>query len=127
LPVAPGRLPLLGHALPLVNRPFAFLESVRGLGDIVRIQLGATPMYILNKPEHVHAVLVTDADKIARGILFERGRKLVGNGLLGAEDALHRRHRRLMQPPLRRTSTTSYTTVMERNGLDVSGSWEPGR
>ncbi|WP_050514869.1 cytochrome P450 [Streptomyces rimosus] len=127
LPCPPGRLPLLGHALPLVNRPFAFLEAVRELGDIVRIQLGGTPMYMLNEPEHVHTILVTEARKVARGILFERGRKLVGNGLLGSEGAFHLRQRRLMQPALQRTSTAAHATLMRRNTLRLGDSWQHGQ
>ncbi|MFH8407483.1 cytochrome P450 [Streptomyces sp. NPDC018019] len=127
LPCPPGRLPLLGHALPLVNRPFAFLEAVRDLGDIVRIRIGGTPMYMLNEPEYLHTILVTDAHKITRGILFERGRKLVGNGLLGSEGAFHLRQRRLMQPALRRTGTVAHAALLRRNTLRLSASWRPGQ
>ncbi len=50
IPVAPGRLPLIGHLVQLSARPLQFLSSLRHVGELVRVDLGSAPM-----------VMVTDA------------------------------------------------------------------
>ncbi len=50
-PVAPGRLPLVGHAVQLARHPLEFMDGLREHGKVVRIQLGPVPAYV-----------VTDAD-----------------------------------------------------------------
>ncbi|HEX3478923.1 MAG TPA: hypothetical protein VHT91_28065 [Kofleriaceae bacterium] len=44
IPVAPGRLPLVGHLVQLFARPLPFLSSLRHVGELVRVDLGSAPM-----------------------------------------------------------------------------------
>ncbi|GAA3067667.1 cytochrome P450 [Streptosporangium carneum] len=127
LPVAPGRLPLLGHSMSLLRRPFSFLQSLTALGDIVRIDIGTLPVYMLTRPELVHQILVTQARSIKRGILFERVRPLHGNGLTVAEGQAHLRQRRLLQPPLRPSGIGGYVETMHRNTQALADSWHEGQ
>jgi hypothetical protein len=66
-PVAPGRLPVLGHALQLSRGPIAFLESLRGIAPVVRVDLGGWPLHVLTEPALIHTVLVGEAHKFGRG------------------------------------------------------------
>lgn len=43
-------MPLIGHSWSLLRRPFAFLESLRTMGRIVRVDIGKMPVYLLTKP-----------------------------------------------------------------------------
>jgi pentalenene oxygenase len=42
----PRPLPLVGHALQLLRRPWEFLAAARPLGDIVEIRIGPAPAYL---------------------------------------------------------------------------------
>src|SRR5215813_10945485 len=39
-PTAPGALPLLGHALPLLRDPLRFLNFLPSRGDVVAVRIG---------------------------------------------------------------------------------------
>lgn len=76
-------MPLIGHSWSLLRRPFAFLESLRTMGRIVRVDIGEMPVYMLTKPELVHMILVTQARGVERtGTLFDRVREAFGDGLI---------------------------------------------
>ncbi|GIG88355.1 cytochrome P450 [Plantactinospora endophytica] len=126
-PVAPDRLPLLGHAVQLRRRPLAFLQSVRGLGDVVRIQLGPRPAYVVNHPELVRQVLVTDARRYDKGAFFDKVRAIVGNGLVSSNGTFHLRQRRLMQPAFHHRQIAHYADIMRDYLVDLAESWRPGQ
>lgn len=124
LPCAPGGMPLIGHAWPLLRRPFAFLESLRNLGEIVRVNVGKTPVYMLTRPELVHMITTTKARCVQRaGAFFDRTRELIGNGLNTSEGEFHLRQRRLMQPALHRNYIGTYIDLMRENTQVLSDSW----
>lgn len=128
LPSAPGGMPLIGHAWPLLRRPFAFLESLRAIGEIVRVDIGKMPVYMLTKPELVHTILVTQAHGVERaGILFDRAHEIMGNGLLTSNGERHLKQRRLMQPALRRNHIGTYLGLMRDNTQALSDSWRDGQ
>jgi len=120
---APGALPLLGHALQLGRRPLPFLERMRELGDITVFRIGRSRCYLLNDPALVHRVLVEDGDRYTKGVLFEKGRRLLGNGLATSEGEVHTRQRRLMQPAFARTDIITYAGTMARLAQATAASW----
>src|SRR5688572_15928619 len=56
--VAPGALPLLGHALPLARRPQQFLTALPRYGDLVEVRLGRRPAVMVCDPELIQRVLL---------------------------------------------------------------------
>ncbi|GAA5161236.1 cytochrome P450 [Pseudonocardia eucalypti] len=127
IPVAPGRLPGFGHVWPLLRRPFTFLESLRTIGQIVRVDFGRTPLYMLTRPELIHEVMVNQARLAERGGMFDKGCEIFGNGLLTSNGEFHLRQRRLMQPPLHRNHIGAYAGLMCDNTQKLSESWRAGR
>jgi hypothetical protein len=59
----PGRVPLLGHTVPLLRDPLEFFTSLPAHGDVVKIRLGPLPVHVITTPELAWQVLATDADK----------------------------------------------------------------
>jgi cytochrome P450 len=128
LPRASGWIPYVGHAWLLLHRPSAFLESLRHLGPIVRVDLADTAVYMLTKPGLIHTILVTEARRVQRdGILFERIREVVGNGLAASEGELHRKQRRLMQPSFQRKRVDGYLNLMREHTQALADSWRDGQ
>jgi cytochrome P450 len=126
-PTAPDRLPLLGHALALKRHPLDFLQSVRRLGDVVRIYLGPRPAYVVNTPDLVRQVLVTEARKFDKGAFFDKVRAIVGNGLVSSNGAFHMRQRRLMQPAFHRQQIAGYARIMGDFLAERAAAWRPGQ
>ncbi|MEV8390605.1 MULTISPECIES: hypothetical protein [unclassified Streptomyces] len=57
-PLAPGRLPLLGHAWRLWRDPMEFVLGLRTVGKVVRVGLGRMTLYFATDPDLVHQILV---------------------------------------------------------------------
>nr|AXL05634.1 cytochrome P450 [uncultured bacterium] len=130
LPVAPDAKPFIGHTWSLLRRPFAFLDALGSLGDIVRMNIGKTSVYMLTRPELVHSILVTEARKVQRGgVFFDRVRNdlVTQKGLGTAEGRFHLQRRRLMQPALHRNNVGVYVDLMRTNTRELSASWADGQ
>ncbi len=125
-PVVPGRLPLLGHTLSLLDRPFRFLSLLRSHGEVVRIYLGLLPVYVVTSPELAWQVLATDADRFDKGMVFDKVRPLFGNGLANSNGDFYRRQRRMVQPAFHRKHIVGYVRTMARAASDLVESWRPG-
>lgn len=127
VPRAPGRRPLLGHALPLWRDPLPFLTSLKDSGDLVRVDLGPLPIYVVTSEDLTHELLVTQGRHFHKGRFFDRARILVGDGIATASGDVHRRHRRLMQPAFHRDRINDYITTMSARAHAMSAAWQPGQ
>jgi cytochrome P450 len=123
---APGRLPVLGHALSLIRKRTEFTGALRRYGTVVRIFLGSVPTYVVTDPELIRRVLVTDAARYERGIIFDRIRPFLGNGLATSSGRRHLRDRRMLQPAFHQREIAGYVAGMARIAQDMVSSWRPG-
>jgi cytochrome P450 len=126
IPVAPGRRILLGHTPSMVRRRVGFTSSLRAHGDIVRIFLGPLETYFLTSPELVNHVLVAEGTSFSKGIIFDRFRPFMGNGLVMSEGDFHLRQRRLMQPAFHGARLAAYADTMVRVTTELTGTWRAG-
>ncbi|MGW8954779.1 cytochrome P450 [Streptomyces sp. NPDC055709] len=124
---APGRLPLLGHSWAIRHHPLEFMASLTGSNDMSKIYLGSRPVYVLNHPDLIRRVLVTDAHSFDKGAFFDQLRGYVGNGLLTSSGPLHRRQRRLMQSAFHGGRVAAYTETMVNLAAEQAGSWRDGQ
>ncbi|MGP3978858.1 cytochrome P450 [Streptomyces sp. 8N114] len=127
IPRAPGRLPLVGHVIPLLRRPLDFVQSVRSAGDLVRVDFGTLPVYFVNSADLTHELLVTKARHMEKGRFFTRARILIGDSLPTAPSHIHRPHRRLMQPAFHRERIAEYARVMADRARAMADAWTPGQ
>ncbi|MEU6199526.1 cytochrome P450 [Streptomyces sp. NPDC047061] len=126
VPVAPGRLPVLGHAVPLFRRPLHFLRSLEQVGELVRVDIGALPMVVITDAGLTRQVLTDSRTFDKGGALFDKVRELTGDSLLTSRFETHRRQRRLMQPAFGRARVQAYAKVMNSMIDAVLGEWEEG-
>lgn len=125
--VAPGRLPILGHLLPLARDPIGFLQSLRARGDLVAVHIGPRVIVQVNDAERVRDVLVTQAHDFHRGEIFVQARQALGDGLATADEPVHMRQRRVVQPAFHHDRLPGYLTVISDAVTAASGSWVPHR
>ncbi len=102
-------LPLVGH-LPwfYADTNGFLLRLARSRGDVAPFRLGRGEAFLLSHPDHVHQVLVEDANGFRKGRLMQRARRLLGDGLLTSEGDLHRVQRRRLQPAFCRRQLHAY-------------------
>ncbi|QQQ73902.1 cytochrome P450 [Saccharothrix sp. 6-C] len=127
VPVAPGRLPVLGHTVSMLRRRQRFTALLRNHGDVVRIDLGTMRTYFVTNPRLVHELLVTKGSSFRKGALFDRFQPIFGNGLATSNGEFHQRQRRMVQPAFHRRRIAHYVDTMARAAADWTAGWRPGQ
>ncbi|MGA4837434.1 cytochrome P450 [Streptomyces sp. G45] len=122
-PIAPQRVPLLGHLPSMVRDPFTFLSSLPGSGDLVEVRLGPARAIVVCTPELTRHVLLDDRTFDKGGLFFDRLREVLGDGLGTCPHSRHRRKRRLSQPAFHKARMPGYADVMTEHITDSVRSW----
>jgi cytochrome P450 len=113
VPEVPGRLPLVGNMLEFRRDRLALQDHAARTGPLARMWLGPVAVDVCTDADLAHAILVDQADafKKARGMsVFLK--PLLGDGLLSAEGALHKRHRKLLAPAFAPKRIAAYGATM---------------
>jgi cytochrome P450 len=124
---APGAVPILGHALPILYDPLRFLRTLPPCGDLVEIRVGPVKAIVVCDPNLTRQILIEDRVFDKGGPLFDRAREIAGNGLITCPYRDHRRQRRLLQPAFHHSRFPGYTQAMLREITAVTGSWRDGQ
>jgi cytochrome P450 len=103
-----------------------FSELAHTYGDVSRVQMASEQLFLLNHPRFAKDVFVTNQRFFHKGRGLERARRLLGEGLLTSEDAVHLRQRRLMQPAFHRDRIATYASVMTAYADRIQGGWTDG-
>ncbi len=125
----PGPKPILPGTNLLAFRrdPIGFLTKLaREYGDIVHFRLGPQDIFLLNHPDYVKDVLVTNSHKFKKGRGLERAKRLLGEGLLTSEGEFHMRQRRLAQPAFHHQRLATYGAVMTAQAARLGQRWQDG-
>src|SRR3954469_18743894 len=111
-----ARTPTPSAALYAMRRdPLAFFTKLaREQGDIARFRLGdhENDLYLLNHPDYIREVLVTQDRNFTKWFAVDRIREVLGEGLFVSEGEFHLQQRRLSQPAFHRERITSYANQM---------------
>ncbi len=104
-----------------------FLEkNARNYGDLVHYKAFGRHVFQFNHPDMVQEVLVRDAAHHRRGIVMQRARFALGDGLLTSEEPLHMRQRRLVQPAFHRQRIAAYGGTILHYADEMTGRWQSG-
>ena len=124
-PIMPQKFP--GHALLAFRRdPIAYLRAAAKHGDVVRLPITRSPLYLVNHPDLIKDIFVTNQKQFKKGRGLERAKKLLGDGLLTSEDPYHLRQRRLIQPAFHRQRIAAYADQMAGYAARTSAAWKGG-
>jgi cytochrome P450 len=99
-------------------------EARRG---VVRVNVGTLPLYFVTAYEPAHEVLVGQGRFFNKGKMFQETKALVGDGLATSDGDLHRRQRRMMQPPFHNQKIAGYADIMSRRAGALADSWQHGQ
>jgi cytochrome P450 len=134
VPQAATRLPpgpkpsLLNQLIYWPGRnPLQFFTGLqRTYGDIASYRMGAEQIFFVSDPNLIKDILVTHNRNFRKGRGLERAKRLLGEGLLTSEGAVHLRQRRLMQPAFHRDRIAQYGRTMVEYADRMRNAWVDG-
>src|SRR5476649_1122552 len=106
------------------------LERMRELfaryGDIYRVYSPGRKSYtyVINHPDDVKRVLVTNHKNYTKGVGLDRVKILLGNGIMTSEGEFWRRQRYMMQPMFHRRVITQFARVIDGANDRCIARWE---
>jgi cytochrome P450 len=95
-------------------------------GDIAHFKFGRQNVYLLNRPDYIEDVLVTNYKNFIKSRGLQVSRRLLGNGLVTSEGESHDKQRHLIQPTFYPKRIKSYADIMVKQALDMCNSWNDG-
>ncbi len=105
--------------------PLGTLQSLaRDHGDVARVRLGTSRVFLLNHPDLIRDVLVTHNRSFMKGVGLQRAKRLLGDGLLTSEGTFHLRQRRLAQPAFHQQRIAAYGRTISDSAARASVRWE---
>ncbi len=120
-PPGPRPWPPLRLLFQMQRDPLPFFEHLaHDYGDIAYVRLGSRPIYMLNHPDFVQDVLVTNDRKFRKSQALQRARQVLGDGLLTSEGDYHLHQRRLIQPLFHRRQIATYAESMVNHTAHLS-------
>ena len=100
-----------------------FLQHMASYGDVSHLEIRDRHFYLLNHPDLIQDVLVTNDRLFIKSRALQVARRLLGDGLLTSEGDFHLRQRRLVQPAFHRQRMAAYGEVMARVAAQTSERW----
>jgi cytochrome P450 len=92
--------------------PIGFLCRLALEGDFVRFRMARREFVLVNRPDLIRDVLTTRQSSFEKGPGLLRTEPILGEGLLTASNARHRRTRRLTQPAFSRDAVAGHMPAM---------------
>lgn len=111
----------------LRDPPGYLYRQAQQYGDVSALSFGRINAVLINHPDLIQKVLITDARLFHKGEGLQRAKRLLGEGLLTSEDELHRRQRRLLQPVFLRSRIQNYAEAIGQRALATSQRWKDGQ
>jgi cytochrome P450 len=106
--------------------PIGLLERLATYGDLVRVRVPGRDAFLLNHPELVRDVFVTDHRAFHKGPTIQAAKMLLGESLLTSEGERHRQQRRLIQPMFQHDRIAAYAPAMVRAAARTAERWRDG-
>lgn len=103
------------------------LEMIERYGDVVHWKVGLQDHFLINHPDHIQDVLVTNHRKFEQGHGHKDLRQIFGQGLTTAEGEVHRRDRKMMNPFFRYEHiATTFADTMTAYTQEAMAGWRDG-
>src|SRR5436190_14878941 len=127
IPIGPRSIIPFRFLRRMQRDPLPFLTGLaRDYGDIVQFKIGPQVLVLINHPDLVRELLVTQHRSFHKSRVLQRSKIILGEGLLTSEDELHKRQRRLAQPAFHRDRITLYADEMVQRAARTRERWRDG-
>lgn len=112
LPPGPPEWPVLGQTWRYLTDPIGLMQEAAAYGDLATLSVRPALAYLINHPDLIQEVLVTQNRRAGRGRFSDALKFLLGEGLITSEGGFHLRQRRLMQPHFHNRRIAAYGDIM---------------
>jgi cytochrome P450 len=101
-------------------------ELFARFGDIYRVYAPGrrSYTYVINHPDDVKRVLVSNHRNYTKGVGLDRVKILLGNGIMTSEGDFWKRQRYMMQPMFHRRVITTFAKVIDEENDRLIARWE---
>ena len=109
------------------NAAELMLRNASRFGDLNHYTGFGRHIFQFNHPQLIQELLLRDAAHHHRGLVMQRAKLVLGEGLLTSEAPLHLRQRRLAQPAFHRQRIASYGQIIAGYTAEMTSRWESGK
>jgi cytochrome P450 len=104
-----------------------FTDVARNYGDVTSFRLGPRRVWLVNSPELIERILVTDNKQFVKHFGARMYKPLLGNGLVLSENEFWLRQRRLAQPAFLKNRIGAYAPAMIALTQQMLETWVEGK
>ena len=126
LPPGPPEWPIVGQSFRYMTDFLGLARESAGYGDLVTMSTKPILAYLVNHPDLIEELFVTNHRSVGRGWTTAAWQDLLGLGLVTSDDPLHLRQRRLMQPQFNHRRIAGYAEVMTNFARRHENRWQDG-
>jgi cytochrome P450 len=102
------------------------LNTAQRFGDLNHYTGFGRHIFQFNHPQLIEELLLRDAGHHHRGLVMQRAKLVLGEGLLTSESPLHLRQRRLAQPAFHRQRIAAYGKTIGSYASEMTSHWQSG-
>jgi cytochrome P450 len=104
--------------------PITFFQGLaERFGPAAHYKIGRQHVVFINDPEYVRQILVVQNDNFVKERIVQRSKLLLGEGMITAEGAEHRRQRLAAQPAFHRQTIPVYADTMVHLAAETRDCW----
>src|ERR1700728_5008902 len=118
---------LLSGGIFRQNAAGFMLRNAGRFGDLNHYTGFGRHIFQFNHPQLIQELLQRDAAHHHRGLVMQRAKLVLGEGLLTSEAPLHPRQGRLAQPAFHRQRIASYGQIIAGYTAEMTSRWESGK
>jgi cytochrome P450 len=119
---------LLGSLPAFMSLRLDFLtQTARDFGDIAAFRFGHRRIFLINHPDLIEQVLVTDSKHYIKHFGARMYKPILGNGLVTSEGDFWLRQRKLSQPAFLKQRVHGYGNLMVQATEQMLAEWAPGQ
>ncbi len=126
LPPGPPEWPIVGQSFRYMTDALGLMRESAGYGDLVTMSTKPVLAYLVNHPDLIEELFVTNHRSVGRGWTTAAWQDLLGHGLVTSDDPLHLRQRRLMQPQFNHRRIAGYAEIMTDFARRHEQRWQDG-
>ena len=110
----------------LVNPIVHFQGLTERYGDVAHYRLGPKHIIFINNPEYIREILIVQHANFIKERTQQRSKLLLGEGMITADGAAHRKQRQVAQPAFHRQQIPKYAETIVRRAAAVRELWRSG-
>src|SRR5580698_5203400 len=109
------------------GNPILLFEHLAAeFGRVSRYRIGPSDVVVMNDPELIREVLITQPQNFIKERTQRRMKILLGEGLITSDGEIHKRQRRIAAPAFHRQRIQAYASTMVERSAAMRNAWQAG-